>query len=228
MSLFCLLWTPLFYLFWRSLLRPEQRPGGQNEGFGGVWALLMGGVVALSQFFLGSLVNPGGFGLSRWFSALVDVVSLPAVIPLGVYFVLVSVRRPQNARAGAKALYPAFTNFALLWLIPGAAIRAVSWSALSDPCLLVLVPLLWTALVVGIPLFFGFTGEGFHPAGVLGVLGLPLIAAAAYWAFFSQKNILGFILTGITLVPLISPVLGLKGKNSLPRDPRDRSGRRLY
>jgi hypothetical protein len=226
---------PFFYLFWHSLLpAPEQKSGGQgqNDNPGsGVWALLMGSVIALIQFFLGSLVNPGGFGFSRWFSALVDVVSLPALIPLGVYFVLVCIKPSQNTRAGIKALYPGFTNFALLWLIPGAAIRAVSWSALSDPSLLVLAPLLWTALTVGMPLFFSLLiGGSFRrtAAAALSLLALPAAAAAAYWAFFSQRNILGFVFTGIAMIPMVSSILALNGKNSHPRDrgwSKSRAGR---
>ncbi|MDR0731669.1 MAG: hypothetical protein LBF63_08370, partial [Treponema sp.] len=62
MSLFCLLWLPLFYLFWRSV-----SPAGES-GYGGVWALLLGSVAAIFQFFYGAFIQAGGFGLSRWLS----------------------------------------------------------------------------------------------------------------------------------------------------------------
>ncbi|GHV45723.1 hypothetical protein AGMMS49546_32220 [Spirochaetia bacterium] len=192
MSLFCLLWTPLFFLFKRSL-----SPAGE-AGAGGVWALLLGSIVALTQFFLGAFVNPGGFGLSRWVSGCIDIVALPAALPLLVYLGLISLRILTGT--------PDFTNFVLLWLIPGGALRAVSWSAQGDPILLVLVPLLWTAIAVGIPFFLGLIINTAHrwvifPAGV-GILALPFLAATVYWAFFSQRTLMGFLLLFVTIIPL--------------------------
>jgi hypothetical protein len=200
MSLFCFLWTPLFYLFKRSV------SPSRESGAGGVWALLLGGIVALAQFFLGSFVNPGGFGLSRWVSGCIDIVALPAAAPLLVYLGLVSLRFLSGT--------PDFTNFALLWLIPGGALRAVSWSAQVNPILLVLVPLLWTAIVMGVSFFAGLAlGRRrwwiMIPAG-LGALALPFLAATVYWAFFSQRTLLGFILLFVTMIPLgVSIVSGM-------------------
>jgi hypothetical protein len=191
MTLFCLLWLPLFYLFRKSAVSEG------NTGFGGVWALLLGSITALTQFFLGSLVDPGGFGFSRWLNACIDMVSLPAALPLVVYFLFLSLRVVSDP-AG-------FTNFALLWLIPEGAMRAVSWSAQRDPSLLVLVPLLWTALAVGIPFFIDIILNARFPVilwAVLGTVLLPLLAAAVYWAFFSQKNVQGFLLLFLTVIPM--------------------------
>jgi hypothetical protein len=192
MSLFCLLWTPFFYLFRRSI------PSGSEAGSGGIWALLLGSLVALLQFFLGALINPGGFGLSRWLSGCVDIVVLPALLPLLVYFVLISF----HVISGKKD----FTSFSLLWLIPGGALRAVSWSAQRDPILLVLVPLLWTSLAVGFPFCVGLIFRCrlrflLFPL-VLATLGLPLLAATVYWAFFYQKLVLGYLLLLVTVIPL--------------------------
>jgi hypothetical protein len=191
MSLFCLLWTPLFYLFWRSIVP------GNNTSSGGVWALLLGSVVALIQFLLGSFINAGGFGISRWAGICIDIVSLPAVLPLLVC-ALFSFLRIFSASAD-------FVNFALLWLIPGAAIRAINWSAQNDPSLLVLVPMLWTAIAVGIPFFINIILDSFSfmiiPLFFCGAA-LPLIAATAYWAFFSQKLLLGFLLCLVTFIPM--------------------------
>jgi hypothetical protein len=86
MSLFCLLWTPLLYLFWRSI-----SPTGES-GAGGVWALLLGSFFALFQFFFGALVGPGGFGFSRWLSGCIDVITLPALLPLLVSCIRDAVR----------------------------------------------------------------------------------------------------------------------------------------
>jgi hypothetical protein len=183
---------PLFYLF-RHSLSPD------NPGSGGVWALLLGSVVALVQFFLGDMVNPGGFGLSRWASACIDIVILPAVLPLLVYLFLIAFR----------ALSPPFdfANFALLWLIPGAAIRAVNWSAGRDPSLLVLVPLLWTAIALGIAFFINLILRLSRwyviVPSALGILALPFTAATAWWAFYSQKFSLGTGLFTLALIPML-------------------------
>jgi hypothetical protein len=198
MSLFCFLWMPFFYLFKRSTSTGE-------TGSGAVLALLLGSVAAIFQFFLGSLVNPGGFGLSRWVSGFVDIVSLPALIPLAIYLALIGFRLLSGT--------PDFVNFTLLWLIPAAALRSVSWSPLNDPILLVLVPLLWTAIAVGIPFFVNLAASS-RPRVIalfaLAILAIPLLAATSYWAFFSQKTALGFCLFCLTLAPaVVSTVFSL-------------------
>ena len=194
MSLFCLLWIPLFYLFRRSI---------SGEGAGGVWALILGSITAIFQFFLGDLVNPGGFELSRWLSGFVDIVSLPVLLPMAVYALLVLFQ----AFSGNLD----FANFILLWLIPVAALRAVSWSTQSDPILLVLVPLLWTALAAGISFFINCMMS--YPRWLtvipssLGILALPIAATTAYWALFSQQPLLGYSLFFVSLVPMTVSVI---------------------
>ena len=195
MSLFCFLWMPLFYLFWRGV-------AGNDTVAGGVWALILGSVVAMLQFFLGSLVEPGGFGFSRWVSGCVDIVTLPAVAPLLVYLFLVSLKIVPGSAD--------FASFALLWLIPGAGIRAVSWSSQNDPILLILVPILWTAIVVGIPFFItiiqGSRKFVIIPAG-LAILIIPLAAASSYWAFYTQKSFLGFFLLLAAAAPMLVSIV---------------------
>ena len=195
MSLFCMLWVPLFYLFRRSV-------SGEG-GSGGVWALLLGSVTAIFQFSFGYLVNPGGFGLSRWLSGFMDIVSLPVLIPILVYAILILFKSFQGNTD--------FANFALLWIIPVAALRAVSWSALSDPVLLVMVPLLWTAVAVGISFFIQCITVRLRwyvvIPSVLCILALPLAAASAYWAFFTQQELLGFLLFFATLIPLLVSII---------------------
>ncbi|MDR0598244.1 MAG: hypothetical protein LBG14_07035 [Treponema sp.] len=191
MSLFCFLWIPLFYLFWRSLAASGTGSSGE------VWALLLGSVAAFIRFLLGSFINPGAFGLSRWLSACVDIVALPAALPLLVCALFVRLR----ILGGAVN----YANFALLWLIPGAAIPAVSWRTLNGPFLLALTPVLWTAIAVGIPFFITMMGKSRRwliiPQAVA-VAVLPLLAATAYWAFFSQRNWLGILLFALTLIPV--------------------------
>jgi hypothetical protein len=194
--MFCFLWIPLFYLFWRTLAKEE-------AGSGGVWALLLGSIVALVVFFVGDIVNPGGFGISRWLSACIDIVTLPVVLPLAVYFVLTLFK----AFSGPLD----FTNFTLLWLIPGGAIRAVGWSAGSDPGLLVLAPLLWTGIAVGVPFFINCILNHFRwyvigPAGIC-ILVLPFTGAACWWAFYSHKLSWGLLFLGITVIPMVVSLL---------------------
>ncbi|MDR2078113.1 MAG: hypothetical protein LBP74_00140 [Treponema sp.] len=196
MSLFCFLWMPLFYLFWRSIA-PSATAGETSRDAGGIWALILGSLVAIIQFFLGSFIRPGAFGLSRWLSACIDIVTLPAVIPLLVCFLFFRLRILSGSTN--------YTNFALLWLIPGAAIRAVSWSAQNDPSLLVLIPILWTAIAVGIPFFTAIPAGRFKGILITKVLAiglLPFLAATVYWAFFAQKTVPGFLLLALTLLPL--------------------------
>ncbi|GHV78861.1 hypothetical protein AGMMS49944_06520 [Spirochaetia bacterium] len=186
---------PLFYLFWRSLSKPE------TEGSGGIWALILGSVAAFVQFLLGSFVSPGAFGFSRWLSACIDIVTLPAVLPLVVCRFLSRRRSVGRILSGA----PNYAHFALLWLIPVSAIRAVSWSAQNNPALLVLTPILWTAIAVGIPVFMKGTVRILR---VLVMVVLPFLAATAYWAFFAQRTVLGFLLLGVTLIPMGISVIG--------------------
>ncbi|MDR0586459.1 MAG: hypothetical protein LBG26_04395 [Treponema sp.] len=189
MTLFCLLWPSLFYLFWRSVNEHTERTGG-------TWALVLGSIVALFQFFLGSLINPGGFGVSRWVSACVDIVALPAALPFLVcaaFSVFRIISRDSN-----------FTNLAFLWLIPVAALKALSWSARSDPLLLLGVPVLWTAIVTGMDFFIRIIRSSWGIFAILAIAGgaaLPFLAATAYWALFSQYAVAGFVLFAAALVP---------------------------
>jgi len=190
MSIFCLLWMPLFYLFRRAFT------GG--GGSGSVWALLLGSITAILQFLLGYLVSPGGFEFSRWFFGFVDIVCLPVLVPLFLYALLYFVRGLSGD--------PDFANFALLWLIPFAGLRAIGWSSSNDVILLVAVPLLWTALAVGIPFFINWMINNFRwytaAISILCILLLPMVAASSYWAFFSQQTLIGFALFFAANIPL--------------------------
>jgi len=194
MSTFCFLWSLLFYLFWRSI-------AGNNTGSGGVWAVPAGCIVALAHFFLGPLAETDGFGISRWVSGCIDIVVLPALVPIVVYFLLVSFKIITGTVD--------FTNFALLWLIPGATIKAISWSSLHDPILLILVPVLWSAVAVGVSLFIRFIPEyGIFVIILcaLAILAIPFAAASSYWAFFSQKTLMGFLFFAAAAAPMFVSV----------------------
>jgi hypothetical protein len=191
MSLFCLLWIPLFYLFWRSVT-------GRNAPAGGVWAILAGSIVAMIQFFLGNLIDPGGFGLSRWISGCLDIIVLPALAPILVYFFLITFKFISGEAD--------FTNFALLWLIPEAGIRALSWSSAGYPLLLALAPVLWTAIVVGIPFFIDIILRSrilvIIPSALVIII-IPLAASCSYWAFYAQRNYLGLLFLFAALAPML-------------------------
>jgi len=191
MSVFCLLWVPLFYFLRKSF-------AGSNSS-GGVWALLLGSIAAIIQFFLGDIITPGGFGLSRWLFGFVDLICLPALIPIFICFLMLLFRGFSGEAD--------FAGFALLWLIPFGALRALDWSKGSDPILLVMVPLLWTALAVGVSFFIHLMKKRFTwwiaVISILSILILPCAAAATYWAFFSQQTLLGFGLLAVTHSPLI-------------------------
>ena len=195
MNLFCLLWLPLFYFFWRSV--------SENNSFaGGVWALILGIIAALLQFFLSPVVVPGGFGLSRWMSGFMDIVALPVLVPILIHFILIGFKIISGSAD--------FANFALVWLIPVSAIRALGWSSQSDPIHLVLVPILWTSIAAGIPFFIALILNSrkwvIVPAS-LAILIIPFAATSSYWAFFSQKTLYGFLFLLAAAAPMMVSII---------------------
>ena len=190
MSFFCLLWVPLFYFLRRSII-------GSNSSSSGIWALFLGSLTAMIQFFLGDFISPGGFGLDRWLFGFVDLVSVQALLPLLVYVIFFIMNRFSGD----------FASFSLFWLIPAGGIRALNWGVLNDPVLLVLVPLLWTALAAGIPFFINWMAAGkkwyAFAVSIPCILCLPVTAAAAYWAFFSQRMFTGFALLFAVYIPVV-------------------------
>jgi hypothetical protein len=197
MNLFCLLWPPALYLFWLSLRPPElKRPAGTFE----IGALLLGSAAALIRFISGPWVYPGEFGLSRWLSALVDTAGLPSLLPILVF----------TLSSAFNALLPSrdLTGFALLWLIPEGILRSLSRAGRRDPLNLVLVPLLWTSLALGIP----FAARLFHHGrlrvfrailGTLIIAALPAAAVTCYWAFFCHRSLWGWLSLAMTLMPQV-------------------------
>jgi len=160
--------------------------------------LFLGSVSGACQFFVGDLVEAGGFGLDRWISVAVNIVALPVALPLAVAGMLAALRA-LKAPGG-------LADFALLWLIPVAAMRAVDWGAGRDPLFLVMTPVLWTLLVPGAALFAGVLFRSRWslavPAG-LGLVALPLAATTSFWAFYAQNLILGIVLLVVSAVPAL-------------------------
>jgi hypothetical protein len=192
MTLFCLFWTPLVLLLWVSL------NAGNGGNSGGVLALVLGSVVSVLHYFFYPPINTAGFGFSLWFYALVNVVLIPAGLPFLV-FVLLAV--PGFFKGGAD---PA--KFVLFSLVPAGITCAVGWSARHDPLYLILVPLLWTALALGISFFARLVRESFFPRIiplVLAMFLMPLIAAGSFWAFYRQTPPAGFVLLAVLSIPSV-------------------------
>jgi hypothetical protein len=69
-----------------------------------------------------------------------------------------------------------------------------------------MVPLLWTALAIGISFFIHWMMDSFSwysvIISIICILILPGLAASAYWAFFSQQTLLGVGLLVAANIPL--------------------------
>lgn len=161
-----------------------------------MWALLLGSITSVIQFFLGYFISPGGFGFSRILFGFVDIVCVPVLVPILLYLIILPFKGSSEVN---------FANFALLWLIPVAGFRALTWSSTNDPILLVITPLLWTALAVGISFFISLMINNLRwyiiIVSILSILILPAAASLTYWAFFVQQTMLGFILLLAAHIP---------------------------
>ncbi|MCL2608899.1 MAG: hypothetical protein FWD94_03220 [Treponema sp.] len=198
MGLFCLLWIPLCYFLRRTLA----------TGPSGVLAFVCGILAVVVQLFVGSLVPAEGFGVSRWLSAFVDVVSLPVLVPLVLYLLFVEMRLVSPSAD--------YSSFVLLWLVPLSLFRLGTWIFPSVPLMLVLPPVLWSSLALGIPRIFasmlrsGEWRQVVPRAAAIAVL--PFAAATSWWAFFSHRPVLG----GLCLAATCLPALAAVGLAALP------------
>jgi len=144
---------------------------------------------------LGSLVPIRGFGLGAWFPILVDLTGLPVLVPLGVHALLSRKWRPPAGE----------TDFMLLWLMPGAFLGAIRWSASDDPLALVLAPLLWSATAYGLPWCIRVAKDEIgvkYAAALVGALLFVPLVTTVYWAFFAQWTALGLGLGLIAVLPM--------------------------
>ncbi|MDR1074051.1 MAG: hypothetical protein LBL45_10320 [Treponema sp.] len=176
MSVFCLLWMPLFFLFWSALV-------SYKIDMSGAFAIILGSVAAILQFFFGNFIAGGAFGRERWIGVFVDLVALPALLPLLVYALFLLLRIAKDPTG--------FACFSLIWLAPSGILRAVQWGVENDPAKLLLIPVLWTSIVVCVSFFINFYLRKKTLAVAVGsIMGIALIAplaATVYWAFFSQS-----------------------------------------
>jgi len=203
MSIFCLLWVPLFYFFRRSF---------SNEKTGmGWWALLLGCAAVFVRYLAGSLIDPVGFGLSCWLGGFFDIVSLPVLVPAVVCVLLIAFRVfPSDVDIG---------GFTFLWLIPLSFYYSVDRSLLYSPLMLVLVPLLWTTQTLGISFFIDciikYRRWYIIIPSIPAIAVLPLIASSAWWAFYSQQTRIGCLFLFISIIPaLISLIVEWGGGNA--------------
>ena len=200
MGLFCLLWIPVFYFFRRSI--------AAERGLRHSFALLLGCLAAAFQYFFGPLVTPGGFGLSRWFSVFIDIVGMPALIPILAYWLLAELQKKRYRRLAflENNDYPpsGLADFTLLWLIPLSAFNAVG-NPHRFPISLVIVPLLWTAQAAGIAFFYNYIkrrSPWYNTAVLaLSMVSMPLIASTSWWALYSQRTFIGILLLALCIVP---------------------------
>jgi hypothetical protein len=197
MYFFSFLWIPLVYVLWRAV---------NKEVFyaGGVWALVFGSIVAMAQFFYGPLMEAGDFGITRWISGFVDVVTVPALLPFFVYLILAGLRKMRSAEL--RLTRPDIANFSLLWLIPYAAIRALSWDTLSDPILMVLIPVLLSSIALGLSFSIGLYARRRPIPAILATLNILVIlpaTATSYWAFFAHDTAMGFIFLFTAAAPML-------------------------
>jgi hypothetical protein len=201
MSFFCLLWVPLFYFFRRSISAVQAEGTGTYGKV--VWALLLGTAIVILQYFTGPLVIVDGFGLSCWLSAFIDIVSIPVLVPVIIYLILIVLRAfsPKND----------IGDFILLFLAPAAALYSITWNSPLSPVMLVLVPLLWTAQAAGIAFFINciirYRRWDVIIMSIPGALSLPLIAATSWWAFYSHQALIGFILFFTVQVPALISII---------------------
>ncbi len=189
MILFCLFWLPSIYFLRRSLT--EDRTTGGNLAL----IVTLGLAAAGIRLYFGDLVPNRGFGLIAWLHVLLDVIGLPLLLPLGVHAALSLRRRPPAGKP----------EFMLQWLMPAAVLGALRWSAAGDPLALVLAPLLWSAGAFGVPLLIALAkdeiGFKYYAALFAALFFVPLLTTV-YWAFFTQRGLLGLLLALPALAPL--------------------------
>ncbi|GHV81736.1 hypothetical protein AGMMS49991_02940 [Spirochaetia bacterium] len=191
MSLFCLLWVPLLLFFWLSLVSKEK------SGAVPFWALVLGTLAALIHYFAGYVIKASGFALSRWFFALIDIIIIPAVLPFLAWFLLSFFRQIDEKAEPAQ--------FALLWFIPVSIACSIKWSVLRNPVFLILAPILWTAVALGVDFFIHIIRDHYSlwiiiPAA-MGIAVIPCLAASSFWAFYAQKTLPGLLLLLVTAIP---------------------------
>ncbi|MDR3325083.1 MAG: hypothetical protein LBS82_03725 [Spirochaetaceae bacterium] len=218
MLVFFILWLPIFFGFWKEI-RPKPVCSDARAAFlENICAIATGTAYAVVRFVQADFVQAGGFGLSRYLSACVDYAALPVVLPLVVCAAFHRIQKQFFHRGWT----PDWTGFILLSLTPVALVCAVRWGSEKNPLLLVLTPLLWTALAVAVHPLLRFIAKGPSTprlvVGVAGIVPLPFLASAAWWQFFIQRNLVALGLLAVLVVPAVLVVCSLlrQRRNCVP------------
>ena len=192
MSLFSLALPLVFFLFWKSL------SDDNRVSPGGIWALVLGTVLAIVQYMFRPVISSGEFGLIQWLAGFVNIIALPVLAGLVVCLLF----KLLNLFSSGMNI----TNFLLLWCIPFGIFWTMAYSKSTEPLYLVIVPLLWVGMAVGFGFFISKIGEVSTFTAVFCIAGaviLPFVAATAYWFLFCQNYLLGYMLFGAALVPMV-------------------------
>ncbi len=192
MSLFCFLLVPLFLSFRHSLGYER----GGRKGLTLAFALAL--AAALLSRAIGDVVPAGLFGFLRWAHLFADRSALPALLPLAAWYAL---KRFRGAAFDAER-----TDFILVWLIPVAALRAVTRSAGGDFSDLVLAPLFWIAIAVGVPPLIDAVGKEYGIrafASAASAVLVPILCVTADWAFFAHLPLIGLLAFAAGVAPSI-------------------------
>jgi hypothetical protein len=204
MSFFCMLWTPLVLFLWNSL-NTEKRGSS-----GGIWAFILGTLVSVFHYLFYPFVKASGFGLSLWFHALVDIVFVPVALPFLVFALFAGLGLFGGGADPAK--------FVLSALIPAGVVGTIGWSGQNAPLYLVLVPLIWTLLALGVSFFPRLVSGNFLSWVItfLSIIVLAPVAAFVFQAFYGQIPFTGFLLLALLSIPaLIALVTASLARRSL-------------
>jgi uncharacterized membrane protein len=192
MSLFCLVIPLVFFLFWKSLSDKN------GISVGGIWAVILGCILAFVQFITNPTFTSGEFGFLQWLIGFVNVVVFPVIIPFIICLMFMFLKI-FSATINA-------TNFLLLSCIPFGVSQTMTHSTQAEPLYLVIVPLIWIGLAVGLGFFvktIPLVKRWISVLCIIGAVLLPFLGATAYWALYVQDYTLGYVLFGITLIPTV-------------------------
>lgn len=204
MSLFCFFFIPALYL-WRRSLHSEKKAPFPEPGV--ISGFCLGLAAAFVRSSVGEVFVQRGFGFSSFAAQLIDGAPFDALLPIASYSLIRrfgASRRPFDQSEAAV--------FALSWLTPLCAFRAVFWSSVPDPVLLMVVPVLFAALALSLPYWIGKIIDDYGTAQAAAIavsFSLPFAAAATTWAFNSQRLFLGalfFCLSVAASIPALRSV----------------------
>lgn len=163
-----------------------------------VLVFLVNTLLSFFKYLNGPVIQDNAFGFMRWLYYFIDILSLPLIIPLLLgLFVFIFLRRDS---------FYSVMEFTLVYFIPESFFRAMLWSEIPDPVLLVAVPVLWTALAIGIPYLLMLFHEeiGILSYGSLvGAIVLVPLSNTAIWALYERNFLLGISLFVFSLFPCL-------------------------